>query len=177
MLRLLDIFLALLNRLFPLFPHHAMFPRSHAAPVNTNTEHEDEDTTDQNWYITSWGLISRNGELLSHLREPLHDASDDPVYFAPMFQEILDYLPLCSGFEGVFVHDLSRLYPQRPIYFAVDGDHIIYGDRFAAERAWLRQPDKFANVLATLSPSAALDHAAICAQKASHTHPYIIASS
>ncbi|KAF8178796.1 hypothetical protein K438DRAFT_1938601 [Mycena galopus ATCC 62051] len=78
MLRLLDIFLALLNRLFPIFPHHAMFPRSHAAPVNANTEHEDEDTTDQNWYITSWGLISRNGKLLSHLREPSHDTSDDP---------------------------------------------------------------------------------------------------
>ncbi|KAF8198667.1 hypothetical protein K438DRAFT_1759327 [Mycena galopus ATCC 62051] len=179
MLRLLDIFIAFVTWFFPIaFPHHVMVAWPHAAPANANnTEPEDEDTINQNWYTSSWGLISRDGKLLSHLREPSHDASDDPVYFAPTFQEVLEYLPLCAGFESVFVRKMGRLYAQRPIYYAIGGDRVIYNNSFAAEHAWLKQPDRFANILATMSPSTALEHAMICAPNATHPHPYIIASS
>ncbi|KAF8128082.1 hypothetical protein K438DRAFT_1789659 [Mycena galopus ATCC 62051] len=175
MLRVFGYLSAHLLRLVQsIFPHHAFISVANISPANTN---HDEECPYPNWYITSWGLISRNGKMLSNLREPSHDVSDDPVYFAPTFQEVIEYLPLCSGFEGVFVRNMGRLYPARDIYYAIDGDRVIYRNRFAAERVWLRQPDKFANILATMSPSTALDHAAICAKNANHIYSDILASS
>ncbi|KAF8161972.1 hypothetical protein K438DRAFT_1985492 [Mycena galopus ATCC 62051] len=176
MLRVFDLLSAHLHLLLKiLFPHHVISVRD-AAPVEvTKTRHNKQKY--HNWYITSWGLISRDGKLLSDLREPSHDASDDPVYFAPTFQEVLEYLPLCSGFDGIFVRKMGRLYAQAPIYYAIDGDRVIYSNRFAAESAWLQQQDCFANVLATMSPTRALDHAALCAKNTRLVDSDIIASS
>ncbi|KAF8190031.1 hypothetical protein K438DRAFT_1763622 [Mycena galopus ATCC 62051] len=100
-----------------------------------------------------------------------------PVYFAPTFQEVLEYLPLCSGFDGVFVRKMGQLYAQAPIYYAIDGDRVIYSNRFAAESAWLQQQDRCANILATMSPTRALDHAALCAKNTRLLHSDTIASS
>ncbi|KAF8137747.1 hypothetical protein K438DRAFT_1996775 [Mycena galopus ATCC 62051] len=177
MLRLIDFLCRCLHLPNILFPRHDILSLPDAAPVNvTNMEGHDEQDHG-NWYITSWGLISRDGKLLAHLREPSHDASDDPVYFAPTFQEVLDYLPLCNGFDGVFVREMGRLYARAPIYYAIDGDRVIYSNRFTAESAWLRRRDRFANVLATISPARALDHAALCAENTRLLHSDIIASS
>ncbi|KAF8187276.1 hypothetical protein K438DRAFT_1964869 [Mycena galopus ATCC 62051] len=177
MLRVFDLLSAHLRPLLRIiFSHHAILSVRDAAPVEmTSTRHNEQEY--HNWYMTSWGLISRDGKLLSDLREPSHDASDDPVYFAPTFQEVLEYLPLCSGFDDVFVRNMGRLYAQAPIYYAIDGDRVIYSNRFAAESAWLQQQDRFANVLATMSPTRALDHAALCAKNTRFHHSDIIASS
>ncbi|KAF8209734.1 hypothetical protein K438DRAFT_1959968 [Mycena galopus ATCC 62051] len=142
-----------------------------------DANHENEECEFYDWYITSWGLISHDGKLLSHLREPSHDPSDDPVYYAHSFQEAIDYLPLCRGFEGGFMRNNGRLYPNTPIYYAVDGDNVIYNNRFAAERAWMKQQNLMASVFATVSPLTALDRATLCANKSSITKSCIIASS
>ncbi|KAF8137741.1 hypothetical protein K438DRAFT_1786388 [Mycena galopus ATCC 62051] len=174
MLRVLESLADLLLQFFNItFPHHTL----PLAPRTDNANHENEECEWYDWYITSWGLISRNGKLLSHLREPSHNPSDDPVYYAHNFQEAIDYLPLCRGFEQGFTRNNGRLYPNTPIYYAVDGDSVIYNNRFAAERAWMKQGNSLANVFATMSPFTALDRAALCANKTSITESCIIVSS
>ncbi|KAF8144519.1 hypothetical protein K438DRAFT_1992770 [Mycena galopus ATCC 62051] len=175
MLRVLESLAALIVQLCDLaFPHYTLpFGRRDLA----NAYHENTECELYHWYISSWGLISRDGKLLSHLREPSHDPSDDPVYYAHSFQEAIDYLPLCRGFEGAFARNNGCLYPNTPVYYAIDGDSVIYSNRFSAEHAWIKQQDLLANVLATLSPFTALDRAALCVKKFSITKSCIIASS
>ncbi|KAF8169558.1 hypothetical protein K438DRAFT_1983163 [Mycena galopus ATCC 62051] len=102
-------------------------------PAATNLEELNEPCS--SWYISSWGLISPDGciaysplisrhnelcsESLFNLREPDTKVSDEPVYYAPTFQEAVAYLPLSTGFESVFSQN-------KHIYYVVDRDPKIY---------------------------------------------------
>ncbi|KAF8217392.1 hypothetical protein K438DRAFT_1746710 [Mycena galopus ATCC 62051] len=91
-----------------------------------------EDGSHHDWYLTSWGLMSRNKEHLEDIRSDRATQegvgiTHDPIYYAQTFFGAAEFLPLCPGFKNAFsVQPNGRYVPNVPIYWVVDSDPILH---------------------------------------------------
>ncbi|KAJ7830493.1 hypothetical protein B0H14DRAFT_3464739 [Mycena olivaceomarginata] len=147
MLRLLDSILAHLPRLFSTTPS---VPAPLPAPE------------DQSWYVNVWGIISRDRTQLFKDRvckvrgalttgktsvSACETPAQHPIYWAPTFDDAVQYLPRCRGFETAFGFGSED--PE--LFFVVDWDPHVYYDSYAAENAWQHQGEKRSAVFVTMS--------------------------
>ncbi|KAF8164507.1 hypothetical protein K438DRAFT_2067201 [Mycena galopus ATCC 62051] len=110
---------------------------------------------------------SKSCAYLEGLRDTDTDPSEEPIFFASTFCDAIKYLPLCSGFEGVFDRLAGgKKIRRKHIFYVVNWDPEIYDTWLltsgsgAAEMAWRRQGNPFRHVYATASLKEARDRAA-----------------
>ncbi|KAJ7798450.1 hypothetical protein B0H14DRAFT_2617875 [Mycena olivaceomarginata] len=135
MLHLLDSILAHLPRLFSTTSSVSV-PLPAPAPE------------DQSWYVNVWGVISRDrAQVYKDCVSACETPAQHPIYWVPTFDNVVQYLPRCRGFETAFGFGSED--PE--LFFVVDWDPHVYYDSYAAENAWTHQGERKSAVLVTLS--------------------------
>ncbi|KAJ7823223.1 hypothetical protein B0H14DRAFT_3470202 [Mycena olivaceomarginata] len=127
---------------------------------------------DRNWYLNSWGLISRDVDRLRiHRDEEAERPWADPIHCAETLAEAFLYLPACTPFKNAFLWRTEQKFVRdkiikyetatriKTIYYVIDGDPDIYTSTGGAELAWRRQGDPWATIYATLSHTDAVERA------------------
>ncbi|KAJ7847586.1 hypothetical protein B0H14DRAFT_3675411 [Mycena olivaceomarginata] len=138
MLRLLDSLFPVFSRLNSLLSPRGIVPVP--APVLPNQ--------DESWYVNVWGVISHDRRQLYKDRVSTCETSaQHPIYWAPTFEDAVQYLPCCRGFETAFGFGTED--PE--LFFVIDWDPHVYYDSYAAENAWRRQGVQTNAMFVTLS--------------------------
>ncbi|KAJ7826468.1 hypothetical protein B0H14DRAFT_3467645 [Mycena olivaceomarginata] len=134
MLRLLDSILAHLPRLFPplrLSRLPCLRPRTKAGMSTSGASSR------------ATGATQLFKDRVSACETP----AQHPIYWAPTFDDAVQYLPRCRGFETAFGFGSED--PE--LFFVVDWDPHVYYDSYAAENAWQHQGEKRSAVFVTMS--------------------------
>ncbi|KAJ7094133.1 hypothetical protein C8R44DRAFT_749647 [Mycena epipterygia] len=109
------------------------------------------------WYLTHWGLITRDSERVCDLQEVDQnprtrlqtDVADYPMYAARTFERVLKFLPLCVGFSDAFKRDADtgKWGQVGAVYFVVEkSTHVT-----EAEHAYMAGGNYWAGIYATAS--------------------------
>ncbi|KAJ7745406.1 hypothetical protein B0H14DRAFT_2637163 [Mycena olivaceomarginata] len=124
---------------------------------------------DRDWYLNSWGLITRDVDPLCIHRDKTNCPWADPIYSAEVLGEAFLHLPACTPFKKVFfwrteqrfINDTITKYETvmriKTIYYVIDGDPDIYTSTSGAELTWRCQGDPWATLYATLSHTDAVE--------------------
>jgi hypothetical protein len=48
---------------------------------------------------------------------PLEEACVVPIYYAKTFEKVVEYIPLCHGFENVYIRSGPKHHPTESTYF------------------------------------------------------------
>ncbi|KAJ7788945.1 hypothetical protein B0H14DRAFT_3503572 [Mycena olivaceomarginata] len=116
MLRLLDSLFPILSRLSSLLFPRGLVPVS--VPVLPNQ--------DESWYVNVWGVISRDRrQLYKDCVSACETPAQHLIYWAPTFEDAIQYLPRCRGFETAFGFGTE----DTELFFIVDWDPQVYYDR------------------------------------------------
>ncbi|KAJ7219721.1 hypothetical protein B0H12DRAFT_1078577 [Mycena haematopus] len=122
----------------------ASAPASASVPASPT---DVDDGTTWFWYLSAWGLFTRDRDRVLDHRDDSGVDVDDPIFFARTFAEALVYLPRCDWFETAFrplPDDKPGYEPTKHLFWVTDGQPEIFETGEEAERAWIAQGDPWA---------------------------------
>ncbi|KAJ7036391.1 hypothetical protein C8F04DRAFT_1257955 [Mycena alexandri] len=113
----------------------------------------------RDWFVNSWGVISRDNEFLWEYVEPGPIwAVKNRIEWAPTFRDICRFLPLCNNLtDGFEVQDDVDV-QVAPIYYVVDGSDRVTANVDEAIATWLAVDHEWGAIITTLDLKEACCH-------------------
>ncbi|KAJ7222733.1 hypothetical protein B0H12DRAFT_1078235 [Mycena haematopus] len=128
-----------------------IFNSATATALTSLADFDDSGSGDK-WFLTAWGLFTRDFDCALDYHDESGVTVDDPIY-ARTFRDALVFLPRCDWFLDAFRRipgNKSGFEATRRIYWVTDGQSEIFDTSAQAEDAWIAQGDPWASIFATL---------------------------
>ncbi|KAJ7022492.1 hypothetical protein C8F04DRAFT_1194487 [Mycena alexandri] len=106
----------------------------------------------RDWYLNSWGVISRDNEFLwEYVEEGPIWATKNRIEWAPTFDDICRFLPLCENLADAFKVQDHVDVQVAPVYYIVDGSDRVTANVDEAIATWLAVDHKWGAIMTTAS--------------------------